>query len=73
MYSCSVSVDQFKNLVLKLNKFISLRLFPASPTDLPPLSKCHWWIPSCCKVLAILSKFAAVICIILKRVLLYRT
>ncbi|XP_067930960.1 probable E3 ubiquitin-protein ligase HECTD2 [Watersipora subatra] len=51
----NVGVDQFKVLVLKLNKFISQRLFPVNPTDLPPMSKCHWWMPSCCKVLAILN------------------
>ncbi|KAF6035865.1 HECTD2 [Bugula neritina] len=51
----SVSVEQFRSLVQKLNKFISLRLFPENPTDLPPMSKCQWWIPSCCKVLALLN------------------
>lgn len=54
---CSLSIEQFRTLVGKLNRFISLRLFPQTPKDLPPMSKCHWWIPSCSKTLALLSKY----------------
>ena len=55
---CVVSVDTktFHELVSKLQKFISCRLFPQKVDDLPPMSKCSWWIPSVTKVMALLSK-----------------
>ncbi|XP_072095846.1 probable E3 ubiquitin-protein ligase HECTD2 [Mobula birostris] len=48
-------LKRFKQLVERLLQFISLRLFPAKPEDLPPLAKCTWWIPSATKVLALLN------------------
>lgn len=41
----------------RLLQFISLRLFPAKPEELPPLEKCSWWIPSAAKVLSLFSRF----------------
>ena len=49
--------DHFRALVEKVNLFISVRLFPPHPGDLPPPPKCAWWIPSAIKVLAVLSKW----------------
>ena len=48
--------DRFKLLIAKLQSFISCRLFPPKPQDLPPMAKCTWWIPSATKVLALLSE-----------------
>ncbi|XP_077992332.1 putative E3 ubiquitin-protein ligase HECTD2 [Glandiceps talaboti] len=47
--------DKFKSVVHKLIQFISIRLFPPAPADLPPMTKCSWWIPSATKVLALLN------------------
>ncbi|XP_067657511.1 probable E3 ubiquitin-protein ligase HECTD2 isoform X1 [Haliotis asinina] len=47
--------DQFKSIVGRLHNFISCRLFPPKPQDLPPLSKCTWWIPSATKVMALFN------------------
>ena len=52
-----VDAKRFKQLVSKLHSFISCRLFPPKLQDLPPMSKCTWWIPSTTKVLALLSKY----------------
>ena len=49
-------VDWFRDLIAKIQQFISIRLFPSNPSDLPSSSKCTWWIPSAVKVLALLSK-----------------
>ncbi|XP_072335133.1 probable E3 ubiquitin-protein ligase HECTD2 isoform X1 [Scyliorhinus torazame] len=46
---------RFKQLVEGLLQFVSLRLFPAKPDDLPPMAKCTWWIPSATRVLALLN------------------
>ena len=53
----SYPTDHFKALVEKINLFISVRLFPPHPADLPPPPKCAWWIPSAIKVLAVLSEW----------------
>lgn len=47
--------NRFLTLVERLNSFVSIRLFPPKPQDLPPMSKCSWWIPSCTKVMALLN------------------
>ena len=49
-------VEWFGDLIAKIQQFISIRLFPSNPSDLPSSSKCTWWIPSAVKVLALLSK-----------------
>uniref|UniRef100_A0A672NYC7 HECT-type E3 ubiquitin transferase n=1 Tax=Sinocyclocheilus grahami TaxID=75366 RepID=A0A672NYC7_SINGR len=46
---------RFKQLVERLQLFITTRLFPAKPDELPPMAKCSWWIPSATKVLSLLS------------------
>ncbi|XP_067858580.1 probable E3 ubiquitin-protein ligase HECTD2 [Heptranchias perlo] len=46
---------RFKQLVERLLQFVSLRLFPAKPDELPPMAKCTWWIPSATRVLALLN------------------
>lgn len=50
-----LSSDRFKMVIERLNSFISKRLFPPKPEDLPEMSECAWWIPSCTKVLALLN------------------
>ncbi|XP_046885938.1 probable E3 ubiquitin-protein ligase HECTD2 [Hypomesus transpacificus] len=50
-----LSQRRFRQLVERLLQFISTRLFPAEPDDLPPLAKCSWWIPSATKVLALFN------------------
>ncbi|XP_056147607.1 probable E3 ubiquitin-protein ligase HECTD2 [Lampris incognitus] len=50
-----LSARRFKQLVERLLQFISTRLFPAEPDDLPPLAKCSWWIPSATKVLGLFN------------------
>ncbi|KAL4640071.1 putative E3 ubiquitin-protein ligase HECTD2 isoform X1 [Arapaima gigas] len=50
-----LSPRQFKPLVERLLNFISTRLLPARPEELPPMTKCSWWIPSATKVLAVLN------------------
>ncbi|XP_077438103.1 putative E3 ubiquitin-protein ligase HECTD2 [Vanacampus margaritifer] len=50
-----LSVRRFRQLVERLLQFISTRLFPAEPDELPPASKCSWWIPSATKVLALFN------------------
>ncbi|KAJ8406827.1 hypothetical protein AAFF_G00297430 [Aldrovandia affinis] len=47
-----LSQRRFKQLVERLLQFISTRLFPARPEELPPMAKCSWWIPSATRVLA---------------------
>ena len=44
------------DLIHKLQNFISRRLFPPKPEELPSIQKCTWWIPSATKVLALLSQ-----------------
>ncbi|XP_066475719.1 probable E3 ubiquitin-protein ligase HECTD2 isoform X1 [Tiliqua scincoides] len=46
---------RFKQVVDSLLQFISLRLFPAKPEELPLLEKCTWWIPSATKVLSLFN------------------
>lgn len=53
-----LSVRRFKQLVERLLQFISSRLFPADPEELPPLSRCSWWIPAATKVLSLFSEFS---------------
>ncbi|XP_002738170.1 putative E3 ubiquitin-protein ligase HECTD2 [Saccoglossus kowalevskii] len=48
-----LSPENFKALVQRLLQFISVRLFPPHPAELPPMNKCTWWIPSATKVLAL--------------------
>ncbi|KAL2083351.1 hypothetical protein ACEWY4_021124 [Coilia grayii] len=50
-----LSPRRFKQLLERLLQFVSTRLFPATPDDLPPISKCSWWIPSATRVLALLN------------------
>lgn len=50
-----LSGRRFRQLVERLLQFISTRLFPAEPDDLPPLAKCSWWVPSATKVLALFN------------------
>lgn len=50
-----LSQRRFKQLVERLLQFISTRLFPARPEELPPMAKCSWWIPSATRVLALLN------------------
>uniref|UniRef100_A0A8C6SN83 HECT-type E3 ubiquitin transferase n=1 Tax=Neogobius melanostomus TaxID=47308 RepID=A0A8C6SN83_9GOBI len=50
-----LSARRFKQLVERLLQFISTRLFPAEPDELPPLAKCSWWIPSATKVLGLFN------------------
>nr|XP_022337082.1 probable E3 ubiquitin-protein ligase HECTD2 [Crassostrea virginica] len=45
----------FQRIIKRLHNFISIRLFPPKPQDLPPMAKCTWWIPSATKVLALLN------------------
>uniref|UniRef100_A0A8D0CJ98 HECT-type E3 ubiquitin transferase n=1 Tax=Scleropages formosus TaxID=113540 RepID=A0A8D0CJ98_SCLFO len=52
---CRLSPRRFKALVERLLNFISTRLLPARPEELPPMAKCSWWIPSATKVLALLN------------------
>ncbi|XP_043912584.1 probable E3 ubiquitin-protein ligase HECTD2 [Protopterus annectens] len=46
---------RFKQLVDRLLQFVSLRLFPGKPDELPPMAKCSWWIPSAVRILALLN------------------
>ncbi|XP_048843738.1 probable E3 ubiquitin-protein ligase HECTD2 isoform X2 [Brienomyrus brachyistius] len=50
-----LSQRRFRQLVERLLHFISTRLLPARPEELPPMAKCSWWIPSATKVLALLN------------------
>ncbi|XP_048746194.2 probable E3 ubiquitin-protein ligase HECTD2 isoform X2 [Ostrea edulis] len=45
----------FQKIIKRLQNFISIRLFPPKPQDLPPMVKCTWWIPSATKVLALFN------------------
>ncbi|WAR21788.1 HECD2-like protein, partial [Mya arenaria] len=47
--------NRMQALLERLNSFISIRLFPPKPQDLPSMAKCTWWIPSCTKVMALLN------------------
>ncbi|MEQ2198557.1 putative E3 ubiquitin-protein ligase HTD2, partial [Xenoophorus captivus] len=51
-----LSARRFRQLVERLLQFISTRLFPAEPDELPPSAKCSWWIPSATKVLSLFSR-----------------
>ncbi|XP_054880707.1 probable E3 ubiquitin-protein ligase HECTD2 [Poeciliopsis prolifica] len=50
-----LSARRFRQLVERLLQFISARLFPAEPDELPPPAKCSWWIPSATKVLSLFN------------------
>uniref|UniRef100_A0AAQ4P8I7 HECT-type E3 ubiquitin transferase n=1 Tax=Gasterosteus aculeatus aculeatus TaxID=481459 RepID=A0AAQ4P8I7_GASAC len=50
-----LSARRFRQPVERLLQFISTRLFPAEPDELPPLAKCSWWIPSATKVLGLFN------------------
>lgn len=54
--SVRLSARRFRQLVERLLQFISTRLFPAEPDELPPLAKCSWWVPSATKVLSLFSE-----------------
>ena len=47
--------SRFKKLLEKVQYFVSCRLFPPKQEDLPPMTKCSWWIPCATKVLALFS------------------
>lgn len=47
--------ENFKTVVERLQNFLSVRLFPPEPSEIPPLAKCSWWIPSVAKVLALFN------------------
>lgn len=49
-------VDWFRNLITKLQQFISVRQLPPDPTELPPTSNSMWWVSSATKVLALLCE-----------------
>lgn len=49
-------IEWFQDIIAKIQQFISVRLFPPNPSDLPTNSKCAWWIPSATKVLALLCE-----------------
>ncbi|KAK9965424.1 hypothetical protein ABG768_004517 [Culter alburnus] len=53
---------RFKQLVERLQLFITTRLFPAKPEELPPMAKCSWWIPSATKVLSLLNAANSISC-----------
>ncbi|CAB1338067.1 unnamed protein product [Coregonus sp. 'balchen'] len=57
-----LSQKRFKQLVERLHLFISTRLFPAKPEELPPMAKCSWWIPSATKVLSLLNAANSISC-----------
>ncbi|XP_042312596.1 probable E3 ubiquitin-protein ligase HECTD2 isoform X4 [Sceloporus undulatus] len=50
-----MSQKRFKQVIERLLQFISLRLFPAKPEELPLMEKCTWWIPSAAKVLSLFN------------------
>ncbi|XP_035982130.1 probable E3 ubiquitin-protein ligase HECTD2 isoform X3 [Fundulus heteroclitus] len=50
-----LSARRFRQLVERLLQFVSTRLLPAEPDELPPLAKCSWWIPSATKVLSLFN------------------
>uniref|UniRef100_A0A3B4XG34 HECT-type E3 ubiquitin transferase n=1 Tax=Seriola lalandi dorsalis TaxID=1841481 RepID=A0A3B4XG34_SERLL len=54
-----LSARRFRQLVERLLQFISTRLFPAEPDELPPLAKCSWWIPSATKVLSLFNSVSS--------------
>ena len=47
--------DHFREIIAKVQQFISVRLFPPDPSELPSSSKSTWWLSSAAKVLALLS------------------
>ncbi|XP_072041888.1 LOW QUALITY PROTEIN: probable E3 ubiquitin-protein ligase HECTD2 [Amphiura filiformis] len=50
-----LATDKFKLIVERLIQFISVRLFPPDPAELPAIGKCSWWVPSATKVIALLN------------------
>uniref|UniRef100_A0A4W5JLM8 HECT-type E3 ubiquitin transferase n=1 Tax=Hucho hucho TaxID=62062 RepID=A0A4W5JLM8_9TELE len=50
-----LSPRRFRKLVERFLHFISTRLLPAPPDELPPLTRCSWWIPAATKVLALFN------------------
>ncbi|XP_072851401.2 putative E3 ubiquitin-protein ligase HECTD2 isoform X2 [Pogona vitticeps] len=50
-----MSQKRFKQMIDRMLQFISLRLFPAKPEELPLIEKCTWWIPSATKVLSLFN------------------
>ncbi|XP_077057317.1 putative E3 ubiquitin-protein ligase HECTD2 isoform X2 [Siphateles boraxobius] len=54
---------RFKQLVERLQLFITTRLFPAKPEDQPSMAKCSWWIPSATKVLSLLNAANSISCL----------
>ena len=49
-------VDWFRNLITKIQQFISVRQLPPDPTELPPTSKGTWWVSSATVVLSLLCE-----------------
>lgn len=48
--------DHFREIIAKVQQFISVRLFPPDPSELPSSSKSTWWLSSAAKVLALLNE-----------------
>ncbi|CAE1250212.1 HECTD2 [Acanthosepion pharaonis] len=46
---------EFKSIINRLNSFITWKMFPNRPQDLPHPSKCTWWVPSAVKVMALFN------------------
>lgn len=46
---------EFKAIINRLNSFITWKMFPNRPQDLPHPSKCTWWVPSAVKVIALFN------------------
>jgi len=66
-WMCRIEQTKFHELISKLQKFITFRLFPDKPEELPPIGKCLWWIPSATKVLALLSEYNTYIQLVLHK------
>nr|XP_039250042.1 probable E3 ubiquitin-protein ligase HECTD2 [Styela clava] len=52
-----LSTPRFRPIVERIHQFITLRLFPdknCKQQELPPMTKCPWWIPSAMKVMTLL-------------------
>ncbi|ESN94683.1 hypothetical protein HELRODRAFT_68680, partial [Helobdella robusta] len=53
----NIAQEKFREMVKRIQRFISARLSLSNSKDddLPPKSKCLWWIPSATKILALLN------------------
>ncbi|KAM9726329.1 putative E3 ubiquitin-protein ligase HECTD2 [Menidia menidia] len=50
-----LSARRFRSVVERLLQFISTRLLPPDPEELPPPAKSCWWIPAASRVLSLLN------------------